>query len=225
MKPMKLTLPLMEAIEACAAVLPHVSKDDITPALTVAVIEGDRIIATDRFTVGAFKLSASLKSGKILLPHAAVQHLATFPTKTLIDIDLMRLGMRDPETDYTVTIEAVTSEPVDDEPAGAERPPVKVAVCSKKRGAEQTRQFRHVKAKPPPVGRMIEDFTPGEIAQVRISPEMLEKFTRYAKKWHPRQPLMFTHSVGGKKPGPLRVAIGKFEGLLQPNLMLDREER
>lgn len=46
-----LTLPVFEAVEMARAVHPHVSKDDVTPVLTTAVIRGGAVIGTDRYSM------------------------------------------------------------------------------------------------------------------------------------------------------------------------------
>lgn len=54
--PRQINMPFERAKMAAQAVLPHVSSDDVTPVLTVAVVRDDRLVATDRYSVGVFTL-------------------------------------------------------------------------------------------------------------------------------------------------------------------------
>ena len=213
----KLTLPIFEAIEACAAVLPHVATDPVTPVITVAHITGDTITATDRYTVGRFNLSQALDEGSIALPLEAVKWLARFVTKHLLED--VRMVKRDT---YTVTIEA--PEPTELKGPKAAGQSVTVSVESKNHGVEVLRKFRPVGGNFPPVGRLLDGHKPAEAAPtVALGSEQLEKFTGYAKKWHRGHPLTFTLSATDNpgKPGPVLIKIGEqFTGLLQPNLLL-----
>ena len=241
MKTHKITLPLFEAIEACAAVLPHASTDDVTPVITCASITGDRIVATDRYSVGTFKLSHQLDDGAaIMLPLDALKWVARIVTKHLIDDPrLMALDS------YTVTIEAPESttpgrppkfwpgvKPVTGASAAGlaeaqawrDKQVVAVSVESKQHGVEMLRKFRPVFGNFPPVGRLIDEHKPSrEHPTVALGPRQLEKFTGYAKKYHRDAALKFTLSAtdNPNKPGPVFITIGdKFVGLLQPNLLL-----
>lgn len=213
-----ITLPIFEAIEACAAVLPHISTDDVTPVITVAHITGDEMTATDRFTVGRFKLSQSLDEGAISLPLEAVKWLARFVVKHLLE-DAKFLQ---PGKGYMVTIEA--PEATDLKGPKAAEQSVTVSVASEHHGVEALRKFRPVGGNFPPVGRLLDGHKPAEVVPtVALGSEQLEKFTGYAKKWHRNRPLTFTLGTtdNPSKPGPVLIKIGEqFTGLLQPNLML-----
>lgn len=227
----KIRLPILEAIEACAAVLPHCSKDEVTPVITAACITGDTITGTDRFSVGQFKLSTKLKDGSILLPHAAVAMIARLVTKHLVDYSTYAPGWADPKDGYQVVITAPepTTAPgtkyTDEEVAERASALVTVQIVGR-RGVEQQRQFRAVLGNFPVVGRLLEGFKPATEAQpVKLDPSFLEKFTGYAKKFHRGAPLRFTLSpTNSGKPGPVRIDIGRFTGLLQPNLNIDTAE-
>lgn len=214
----KLTLPIFEAIEACAAVLPHVATDPVTPVITVAHITGDTITATDRYTVGRFKLSQALDEGAISLPLEAVKWLARFVTKHLLE-DARNMP---PSEGYMVTIEA--PEPTELKGPKIAEQSVTVSVESKHHGVEALRKFRPVGGNFPPVGRLLDGHKPAEVVPtVALGSEQLEKFTGYAKKWHYGRPLTFTLSATDNpgKPGPVLIKIGEqFTGLLQPNLLL-----
>lgn len=224
----KFRLPLMEAIEACAAVLPHCSKDHAIPVITAAHISGDAIRATDRYSVGQFTLSRSLKEGSILLPGAAVAWLARFVVKNLVDYSARSPECLNPDNEesYHVVIEA--PEPATEpgtkytDAEAAERKEVLVTVqVVGRRGIEQQRQFRAILGHFPSVGRLIEQYKPAtDVAPVNLGPDLVEKFTGYAKKWHRGKPLRFTLSQvkSDGKPGPVLISIGRFTGLLQPNL-------
>lgn len=212
----KLTLPIFEAIEACAAVLPHVSADDVTPVITVACITGDTITATDRYTVGQFKLSRSLDEGTILVPLEAVKWIARFVVKHL-------LGhyYNSALTGYEVTIEA--PDPTELKGPKINDHSVTVTVSSERHGVEALRKFRPVVGNFPPVSRLFEAHKPAEaIPTVALGSMQLEKFTGYARKYHRDVPLRFTLSDtdNPEKPGPVLIRIGNFTGLLQPNLLL-----
>lgn len=209
-----ITLPLMEAIEACAAVLPHTSKDDVTPVITTANLEGGRLVATDRYTVGAFKLS-SKASGPIMVPRAALDWLARTSPKTLVG----HFSGTKPEA-YQVQITGISP--------GAKGPElleeavtVEILLHGK---AERMQQFRPITGIFPPVAdRLLDEHEMAtEVVPVSLNPEFIERVTGYAKKWHRGLPVRFTagKSDNPSKPGVVRVSIGCFDGLIQPNLLV-----
>lgn len=210
-----ITLPLMEAIEACAAVLPHTSKDDVTPVITVANLEGDRIVATDRFTAGAFKLSASA-SGPIMVPRAALEWLAKTNPKTLVGY----FSGMNPEV-YQARITGLTPE-VSGHDLLDEAVTVEILLDGK---PERMQQFRPVTGHFPPVAEKLLDAheMATEVVPVALSPDLLERFTSYAKKWQRGVPVRFTAGKPGNpsRPGTVRVSIGNFDGLIQPNLLVN----
>lgn len=209
-----IVLPLMEAIEACAAVLPHTSKDDVTPVITTASLEGDRIVATDRFTVGAFKLSTSA-SGPIMVPRAALDWLAKTNPKTLVGhFSGMRPGA------YQARITGLT--PGVSGPALLEEA-VTVEILLEGK-PERIQQFRPVTGNFPAVAEKLLDTheMAAEVVPVSLNPDFIERITSYAKKWHRGLPVRFTagKSDNPNKPGVVRVSIGSFDGLIQPNLLV-----
>lgn len=230
---------MWEAIEACSAVLPHISKDDVTPVITCAQIQGNAIRATDRFTVAEHELSESLDDGTLMIPRDAVNWIARIVTKHLLH--------HPTAGGYTVTIRgndpdiyAGTLDPHEPNlPEGEfatrtearggilhefRESPIRVTVDSRDGGTEAMRAFRPIHGTFPPVGRLLTEFKPSaDVAEVALGPVHLEKFTTWARKWHREQPLRFELSAregGGGKPGPIRVTYGKFRGLIQPNLLL-----
>lgn len=218
----KITLPLLEAIEACAAVLPHVSKDRITPVITTASITGNTITATDRYTVGQFKLSVDIGDSEVLLPLEAVTWIARFVTKQLLDYD-SGLIWQDPDNERgaKVIIEAPERHDIPND-RSEERTTLTIQVTGT-RGVEQQRTFYNTAGNFPPVGRLIADHAAAEQAvPTQLKPEFIEKFTGYAKKWHRNSPIRVTFGKTDNpaKPGPALITVGKFAGLLQPNLLL-----
>lgn len=207
-------LPLFEAMQACAAVLPHTSADDVTPVITTASIEGDTITATDRYSVGQFKLSRSLDSGSIMLPREAVKWIARFVVKHLLSY-----VPRTTLTGYEVRIDGP-------DPVKSPRPAIEnvlVSVVSEVHGVEASRMFHPVLGNFPPVGRLLAGHKPAEaIPTVALGPYHVEKFTTYARKWHRDEPLRFTLSESDNpgKPGPVLIELGRFTGMLQPNLLI-----
>lgn len=211
MSAIAIRLPLAEAMQACSAVLPHISAGDVTPVLTAASIQGNTITATDRYSVGKYELSESLGDGSILLPHEAVKWIARFVTKHLLGHPVAPSG-------YSVTVtgpDPSTSAKINPEN-------ILVQVESELYGVEASRMFRPIFGKFPPVDRLFEQHTPATvIPKVGLGPNQLEKFTAYAKKWHKGAPLQFTLSEGkrAEKPGVVLIELDKFTGLLQPNLL------
>ncbi|MFF8817838.1 hypothetical protein ACF07D_07565 [Leucobacter sp. NPDC015123] len=208
------TLPLMEAIEACAAVLPHASKDDVTPVITTANLEGDRIVATDRYTVGAFTLSQKA-SGPIMVPRQALDWIARTNPRTLVG---HFAGMR-PEA-YQVRITGLTPG-VSGPDLLEEAVMVEILLEGK---PERMQQFRPVTGTFPPIAERLLDVheMATEVVPVNLGPEFIERVTGYAKKWRRGVPIRFTagKSDNPNKPGVVRVSIGKFNGLIQPNLLV-----
>lgn len=197
----KITLPLRNAMEACSAVLPHVSTDRVTPAINCAAISGGSMLATDRYTVAEFKLAEAIDGPDLLLPLEAVKWVARIVVKNLLSFNL---------DSYTVTI----AEPDEDM--------LVVSIESPERGQEAMRAFHRVKANFPKVVRLLREFKGGDAEPVvHIKPELLERFTGYARRWHHGEAMRFEMSASSSgKPGPILVSIGDFQGLIQPSLIL-----
>lgn len=53
-----ISLPFLTAKTAATAVLPHVSDDDVTPALTMACIREKHLLGTDRYSVADYDLTS-----------------------------------------------------------------------------------------------------------------------------------------------------------------------
>lgn len=222
----QVTLPLRELIEASAAVLPHISKDDVMPVLTAALISGSHIIATDRYSVGRFGLSAEVDGGSIMLPGDAARWLAGFPVKSLLDIDREVLSshrywvtVTAPAASQTIGMHAEDAVKLREE---IRRATVTVTVGNEGRPVEQQRMFRPVVGILPPVAKIIEDFEAAADAQtVALNPAFIERFTTYARKYkYQHIEVTLSKREGSDKPGVVRFTIGdNFVGLLQPKLI------
>lgn len=231
---------MWSAIEACASVLPHISNDDVTPVITCASISGDKITATDRYTVAQHSLAVGLAEGSILLPRAAVAWIARIVTKNLLEHPVAggyTVTITAPDPDIYAGLKSDMDQPgqtaADLSDGVIQRSEaldrfnqamVSVTVECEARGVESMRAFRPVAGTHPPVARLFDEFKPlteGDAAIVHLGPSQLEKFTTWARKWHRERPLKFELSKSeGNKPGPVRVTIDNFRGLIQPNIPL-----
>ena len=229
MKLVRITLPLREAMEACTAIFPHTSSDDVTPVITRAHITGNRMLATDRYSVAQFTLSAGTNGGDFLLSRDAVRWLATFPIKSLIDYTLENLEgysyevtITAPPSDALASADLTTDKGVAQRTAALAEV-VTVSIGNSHRKVEQQRAFRPFFGNFPTIDRLIEGFEKsGEVPTVALNPAFIERFTGYAKKYHHNPINLTLNKPGGTgKPGPVRIAIGgKFVGLLQPNILM-----
>ena len=206
------TIPLMEGIEACSAVIGHVSKDDVTPLLTRAQLKGDRLIGTDRYTVGTFRLSTKIE-GQILIPRTALDWVARINPRTLVGY---YSGM--PVEMYELRITGPADDAVGPKLLG-ESVVVEVVRAGE---PERMQKFKPLKGDFPPVTRLLDEHKKGtEVVGVNLNPVFIERVTKYAHKWHRNEPVNFLAGASEnlEKPGVVRVSIGKFEGLIQPNLL------
>lgn len=227
MKTRKLRLPLMHAIEACAAVLPHASTDDVTPVIRAAHISGDRIVATDRYTVGTFRLVKGLAEGaSVLLPLEAVKWVAKFVTKHLL---------ANPN-EYTLMIEAPeavlpnmrewSEEDQKAEVDARAAATVRISVESKRFGVEALRRFRPQFGHFPRVERIIDGHEEAWSAyEVTLRAVLLERFTDYARRWgHGNTVFQLGARDDDGKDAPVRITIGeRFVGAVQPQLGATKE--
>lgn len=213
MEPNEITMRLVQAKEAFAAILPHVSSDDVTPVITCAYIDGDQILATDRYTMARHGLGAKA-TGPILLPRAAVAFIARFNLRGLL--------FPGAQPSYTVTIQAMP--PVSDEyQAGKPIQPTRVSISGDVWGEERVMLFEHYRGNFPPTGRLLDEFKPsGEAYSVGLAPEHLDKVLKFAHQYHRGRAVDFelgTPTSSGK-PSPVRARIGGLAALIQPNLKL-----
>lgn len=207
------TLPLMEAIEAASAVLPHVSKDDVTPTLVHANLQDDRLIGTDRYTVGTFRLSSSV-DGEFMVPRGALEWLARVNPKTLV-----AHYQGSPMSGYQVRITG--PKPGPSGPALVDEA-VQVEVLYDGKPERMQRFKPFVGSFPDVANRLLDKHESAvEVSAIKLNPEFVERVTTYARKWHRREPVKFLvgKSDNPKRPGVVRVSIGKFDGLIQPNLL------
>lgn len=208
-----ITVPLADAIEAFTAVLPHASKDDVTPVLTcvqLSVQDDGKIafVATDRYTVGRFRTEGEGEpETKILLPREAAEWVAKITVKSL------RYAADAP---YRVT---VTEHDKDE---------ITVAISSPTTSRiERSQSFKHPGTLNfPPVDRLFPagDFLIGPATA--LAPAHLVKLTTYAAKYHRTQPIKFFGTLNpesteyrGEMLAPLLARIGKLDALIQPNLL------
>ena len=213
-------MPLTLAMEAFAAVINHVGTDDVMPILTGVCIRGGKLIATDRYTVGSFDIGIEPDGGSILLPRAAAAWIATtvrknLPSDAYGQVGQVRVRITSPVPDGD------TKQPVGRSATGDDL--IVVELISERYGIEARRVFWPVYGNFPNMEKLMAEFVPGEeVATVALKPELIERFTRYAKKYEPHESLNFTLGKGSnpKLPGVVKITIGKFVGLLQPNLIL-----
>lgn len=206
-----LLLPLEEAIEAFSAVLPHAEKTRTgTAAIECVSVNGDRLVATDKYTVGAYWLSASASA-----PFLVVRDVAEYVAK--IAVKGLRFGSwigktSEPSGGYTVriaqdaTIEAVSVEILWDSTV------------------ERSQVFDRATGQFPPVVRLIDDWKPAErVTPFALLPENVERVLGFAKKFSKisgDKVVVFTpgKSTNPNKPGVIRAEVGKLVALIQPHM-------
>jgi hypothetical protein len=206
-----ITIPLEEAIEGFTAVLPHASKDDVTPIITyVAIVQGldepASLVATDRYTVGVFELSAVADTGEgdeqFLVRREVAEWVTKINPKSLRYPTSLQYSVRitnDRHLDWTRV------EILDD--GQVER--------SQVFDLPQPGNY-------PPVLRLLPQTTePHVVGFVSLKPEFLERPLVYAKKYHKNEAVKFfvTETTNPNKPGPVFFKIGQLSGLIQPNLL------
>lgn len=212
------TLSLLNVKEMAKALLPHVSRDNVTPVLGGISLGGERhgqyAVASDRYTVGRFDLSGLLKGepdGELWIPLSALYWASRLSKSVLIH----------DTSEYTVRF---STSPTKRDKDGKLLDPAQCVVTvwhNTRRGRMQVhllRTFRALGADGvfPPVTRLFESFLPGEISRVGLSPEHIAKFTSMGKS-----ALRVTFPAGtDTKPAdraPILVESGtRFKGLIQP---------
>lgn len=209
-----LELPLHNAKLMCKALLPHISKDDVTPALTGMHLGGDYgnfAYASDRYTVGRYDLSnltTELPGEAMFIPRDAVAWLANMGNTMLLN-DLF-------SSSYRVTIRT------DDETHTCQ-----VTVTWVVEGEEQPhlmRVFRTPKHRTsaPPMGKLFDGFKRGGDARVHVGPGHLDKFVALAKFTRSEMRITLGGGTDQSKLSPILIEVGpRFKGLLQPVRMDD----
>ena len=194
-----LSLPITEAVRACAAVLPHISTDVMTPVLNAAHVKDEWLTATDRYTVARHVLPAGSADGEMMIPLDAVKWVARFPMKQLLGMQELYILRVTQDERKEVTAELVIGDEV-----------------------EQLRRFRGVSGSFPLVAKLFDAFEPAEEAEpVALSVDSLSKFTAFARTYVPGVPIHFFPSKReASKPGPMRVKFPDFEALVQPSIFI-----
>ncbi|WP_448812148.1 hypothetical protein [Agromyces bauzanensis] len=208
-----LTVPIAEAIAAFSAVLPHSTKDPITPILGTVLVSGRSIIATDRYTVGRYTFETSEATEDFLVPREAAEWVSKIVTRGL------RRATRAGSTSEGYGIELAVV-------GGA----VNVSIVfgeGDDYAVERMQQFDPAPSTAdrfPPVARLIPEDPASrpEASFVALSPENLEKVTGWAKKYAKNEAVHFTLAAaenGSDKPAPVYFKIGGLDGLIQPHLL------
>lgn len=210
------TLPLLAAKQLAQALLPHVSRDDVTPVLGGIVLGGERFgqyaFASDRYTVGRYDLTnlfTDEPTGEVWVSREALSAVRALGPATL-------LHGKHAFPDYHVTFrtgqhkrEWTTAVEVEYRPASGESDIHWMRVFGA-RGADGN--F-------PPTDRLFETFIPGEVMRVGLGFEHLAKFRPLERNGMPLRITMPKPSTGNKA-APILVESGaRFKGLIQPNLL------
>lgn len=222
-----LTLPLLDAKELSKALVPHVTRDNITPILTHIVVGGDYgsfAYATDRYTIGRFDLTniivGEAPAETFWIPGAALAAVGNIGDKSLPD-NMIALS------EYRVQFERIQLS----EKSAAH---FQVTVLSPSMEKDQEGVFYpvwmrtwRVPSNPgnfPPLAKLFTDFLPSEREVIHLQAEQLSKFTSYAKtyKYIGLLRITMTAPSGGRNVAPILVEIGnRFKGLVQESLVLD----
>lgn len=202
-----LTFPYADAFAGIAAVLPHASKDAVTPIIQAVHVGPDAFTTTDRYAVGQYTHGALIHpdTDPVIVPREAAEWLTKQTAKAL---GLDRYTSTDTLT-VTITADTITIRDGDG-----------VALAS--------RLFKAMEGNYPPVGRLLADWRPAvDAAPLHLNGDFLARFAVSANKLgnSKRDPLALRVEFG--KPSdsryattaPVRVTIGdRFAGLLQPVL-------
>lgn len=224
-----ITIPLEEALEAFAAVLPHAPKDNVTPIICAVRIEDNHLVATDRYTVGTFELSTIEAHAPFTVPREVAEYIVKITAaglrsgKNAAQTYALRItGTPKEVTEYSRT-EGTTETLVEILPLYFDGKGEFIGTDSTEHKVERSQAFDGLVGNFPPVRRLLAGFEEAENATpVSLGPVHLEKVTGYAKKWHKNAAIRFTMSETSNpnKPGPVKAEIGKLTALIQPNLLL-----
>lgn len=195
------TVTLNTAQQAFAAVLPHISKDDVAPVIMHAQLDTNGVLwATDRYTIARYDLETSVAE-PVLIPRDALEWV----TK------IVHSKLRERRVEYEIQIKAndidlqlVLKQVAYDVP-------------------ERTQTFPRGTGNFPPIERLIDTHKPAQDAyDILLLPRHTEKVYNYAKKWCKDQPIkhQFGQPYESGKPAPIKLTIGKLTTLIQPNLKL-----
>lgn len=197
-----LTFSYDDAFAGIASVLPHASKDAMSPIICAVRITPDAFTTTDRYAIGQYTHGAPIHpdTDAVVLPRTAAEWLGK-QTPKMLNRDARYLANAGA---VTITAESITITADGDTLA--------------------MHTFPVLGGNFPPVDRLLNDWKPATDAQpVALKPEFVARFGVSASKLIDKSAaytLEFGHTDSGK-PGPVRFTIGdKFAGLLQPNLIL-----
>lgn len=209
----RLTLPLLDAKEMAKALDPHISRDNVTPALTGIVVGGERhgqfAYATDRYSVGQFDLTnvaTDPLDEELWIPRAALGWVSTIGPASLLHSP----------SNYVVRFEAFSFDGVE--------VVIVTVIYHNVEGEEEVHLLRRFlapmgKGAFPLVSRLFTEFLPGEAARFGVQGQHLDKFTGYAKSMRNGTPMRVTmpatHVGGPAKPILIEIG-GRFKGLIQP---------
>ena len=213
-----LEIPLSVAMQSAAAMLTSASKDDVSPILTVAHLDGSELWATDRYKVARFPMPTRpereddrLELGAaFLIPRAALEWVAKIVRKSL-RFKSQLATMTD--TGYTIRYEH-----------DADALTVTASVVDMNGKTERSQAFDTERGNFPPVARLFpaEDAEPAAMTQA-FSPALMIEILTYCKKYADRgAPFKITTygDAGAKKARPALIEGAGASFLLQPNLIL-----
>lgn len=208
-----LTMPLLDAREMAAALVPHASKDDVTPVLKVIAVGGRKgsfAYATDRYTVGRYDLTnivETMPEENVLIPASALSAVRMLGHATLPGHSLSEYAVEFERTSRPKSLEVLTAKAIwhPDPNSPAE-------VQWMRTWFLQTRSDTIY----PPVEKLFNDFVRGPQSRTHLSGEQLGKFAGYSK--YLNDAMRVTLPVGEKSP--ILIEIGtRFKGLLMPSVV------
>lgn len=196
-----LAFPYDDAFAGIASVLPHASKDGMTPIICAVHVSAEAFIATDRYAIGMYTHGAPIHpdTDAVVLPRTAAEWLGKQTPKAL--------GL-DRHTATTALLVTITADSV---------------TITRDGDTLAFHRFEAPYGQFPPVARLLNGWKPATDAQpTALKPEFVTRFSVSASKLIDKSEaytLELGHTDSGK-PGPVRFTIGdKFTGLLQPNLI------
>lgn len=216
-----ITLTLHDAKRLAAALVPHISKDDVTPVLGGVVLGGNRgnfAYATDRYTVGRYDLTnvivGDMPEEDFFIPKAVLSAVRSLGRATLpneIVLENYQLRIETLEVDKLTYIVAKIMWHSED-------------------GSDMVHWMRtwHAPASKtsgfPPVDRLFAEAYPGaDRWRTHLDAAHLEKFIGYARLVSsPIRLTMTGPNNMGKMDSPIVVEIGnRFKALIQPVMVMD----
>jgi hypothetical protein len=216
-----ITLPLPDAKDMIAALLPHVAADIVTPVLTCVAVGGERFgqfaYATDRYTMGRYDLTniTDPVEEEVLIPREALAWVRSLGPKSLLygggpDYKVTFYSHVTARGEHRCEVRMVWH------PGDPDHSPEEHAL----------RVFKNPGASGhfPPSSRLFDEFLPGEVSRLGIGATQIGKFTDYARRHHPAPMRVTLPKVKPSSRGldPVLIEIGRrFKGLLAPNLILD----